>query len=211
MSLTRRARVGNGNGHMCGRGRLWKTIGWAAVRAGVVAVAVAACAPTRPAVATTVETITTARQAASADRIFVGTVTDVTSRPKASAPKYFETVVRFAVEERVAGDVPATVEVVMSGGEIGGVRQQIDGMPAFAVGERYVVMLDAESEPRGTSPFVGFNQGVYRVVGASRSAAVVRDRRGRPLPAEALPAGARAAGDPTLDDFLDSLRAARPR
>jgi hypothetical protein len=180
-----------------------------AVRVALVAIAVAAYAPLRLADATTVETIATARQAAGADRIFVGTVADVMSRPNASAPKYFETVVRFAVEESVAGDVPATVEVVMSGGEIAGVRQQVEGMPEFAVGERYVVMLDADREPRRTSPFVGFNQGVYRVVGANRSAAVVRDRRGKPLPADAVPAGARAAGDPTLDAFLDSLRAAR--
>jgi hypothetical protein len=183
----------------------------AATRAALVAIAVAACAPPRPAVATTVESIAMPAQAASADRIFVGTVTEVSSRANASAPKYFETVVRFTVEESVAGDVPTTVEIVMSGGEVGGIRQRVDGMPELAVGERYVVLLDAAREPRRTSPFVGFNQGLYRVVGASRSDAVVRDRRGKPLPASAVPAGARAAGDPPLDDFLETLRAARSR
>jgi hypothetical protein len=160
--------------------------------------------------ATTVERITTAVQAASADRIFVGTVTSVASRTKADAPKYFETVVRFAVEEAVAGTVPTTVEVTLSGGEIGGIRQRVEDMPELAVGERYVVLLEAEHTPRLTSPFVGFNQGLYRVVGETRANAVVRDRRGGPLATDAMPAGARgAASDVSLDAFLDGLRAAR--
>jgi hypothetical protein len=166
----------------------------------------------RPAGATTVESMTTAVQAAAADRIFVGTVIEVSSRPKAAAPKWFETVVRFNVEEVVAGNLPATVELTLSGGEVGGIRQRVDGMPELGLGERYVVMLEAEHDPPLTSPLVGFNQGLYRVVGVSRASAVVRDRNGQPLAGDALPAGARAAaGDPTLDAFLDTLRAARSR
>ncbi len=162
--------------------------------------------------ATTIESMATSAQAATADRIFVGTVTAVTSRPKASTPKYFETVVRFAVEETVAGTVPTTAEITLSGGEVGGIRQRVDGMPEFHVGERYVVMLEADREPRLTSPLVGFNQGLYRVVGVDRATAVVRDRNGQPLAADAVPAGARSAGsDPSLAAFLDGLRAARPR
>lgn len=174
--------------------------------------ALAAGTATRPAAATTVEGMTTSAQAATADRIFVGTITAITSRPKATAPKYFETVVRFSVEDTVAGSVPATVELTLSGGEIGGVRQRVDGMPELSVGERYVVLLEAEQDPPLTSPLVGFNQGLYRVVGESRASAVVRDGSGRPLTGVASPAGARrAASEPTLDDFLDTLRAARAR
>jgi hypothetical protein len=166
----------------------------------------------RPVGATTVAGMATAEQAASADRIFVGRVTAVASRPKAATPKYFETVVHFDVEETIAGSGASSVELTFSGGEVGGVRQRIDGMPEFTVGERYVVMLEADQRPALASPLVGFNQGLYRVVGESRASAVVRDRAGRPLTDTASPAGARAASaDPTLDDFLDTLRAARSR
>lgn len=165
---------------------------------------------TRPADATMVASMSTAAQATAADRIFVGTVAAITSRPKASHPQWFETIVRFTVDETVAGNVPASVELVYSGGEVGGIRQRIDGMPELAVGERYVVLLEPEQTPPLTSPFVGFNQGLYRVVGDTRADSVVRDRQGHPLASDAVPANARAAGgDPTLDAFLGTLRAAR--
>src|SRR5262245_31211107 len=117
------------------RGRRWAAERRSALavsaRALLVTMMLAACAPLHLAVATTVESMATSAQAVSADRIFVGTVTSVSSRPKASAPKYFETVVHFAVEETVAGSVPAEIEIVLSGGEVGGVRQRVDGMPEF--------------------------------------------------------------------------------
>ncbi len=176
----------------------------------LLGVAVGCGLATRPADATTVTSMTTAAQATAADRIFVGTVATVTGRPNAARPQYFETVVRFTVDEVVAGTVPATVEVTLSGGEVGGIRQRVDEMPDLAPGERYVVLLEAEQSPRLTSPFVGFNQGLYRVVGDPRTSAVVRDRRGRTLAADAVPAGARgSATDPSLNAFLDTLRAAR--
>ncbi len=176
----------------------------------LLACAFAAALGIAPAHATMVVTMSTAEQAVSADRILVGTVSAVTVRPKASAPQYFETVVRLDVEDTVAGSVPATIELTLSGGEMNGVRQHVEGMPEVAVGERYVVLLEPDQEPRLASPFVGFNQGLYRVVGDARATAVVRDRRGQPLAANAMPAGARSAsGEPTLDAFLDALRAAR--
>lgn len=182
----------------------------ACVGAVLLGVAVGCSIATRPADATTVTSMTTAAQATAADRIFVGTVANVTSRPNAARPQYFETVVRFTVDQIVAGSVPATVEVTLSGGEVGGIRQRVDEMPELAPGERYVVLLEAEQSPRLTSPFVGFNQGLYRVVGDPGASAVVRDRRGRTLAADAMPAGARgSAADPSLDAFLDTLRAAR--
>ena len=104
----------------------------------------------------------------TADRIFVGTVLSVASRPKAATPKYFETVVRWYVEETVAGTLEQTSRATFSGGEVGGIRQRVDGMPEIKVGERYVVMLAADQDPPLVSPFVGFNQGLYRVVGVSR-------------------------------------------
>jgi len=175
----------------------------------VLGVAVGCSLTTRPAGATTVMSMTTAAQATAADRIFVGTVTAVTGRPNAQRPQYFETVVRFSVDETVAGTFGSVVEVVLSGGEVGGIRQRVEEMPELAVGDRYVVLLEADQTPRLTSPFVGFNQGLYRVVGDARASAVVRDRRGRAL-SEAVPAAARGTSDdPTLDAFLATLRAAR--
>jgi hypothetical protein len=189
--------------------------GWVrfVMRSGIALLSLAALTVAAPdADATTVVGMTTTAQAVVADRIFVGTVTAVTSRPKASAPKYFETVATFSVEDAVAGDLPSTIMVTFSGGQVGAIRQRVDGMPELAVGERYVVMLEPDQEPRLTSPFVGFNQGIYRVVGDGSASAVVRDRTGKPLAADAVPAGARAgAGEPTLDSFLATLRAARAR
>lgn len=191
---------------MTGRGGLGRGVRGALL----LAAALAATGVTgRPVGATMVASMSTAAQATAADRIFVGTVASVASRPKASHPQWFETVVRFTVEETVAGTVPASVELVYSGGEVGGIRQRIDGMPELTVGERYVVMLEPEQSPPLTSPFVGFNQGLYRVVGDARATSIVRDRQGRTLASDAVPASARAHGEPTLDAFLDTLRAAR--
>lgn len=182
----------------------------AAATAILLGVALGGAVAARSAGATVVANMTTAAQAAAADRIFVGTVAAVTSRPVAARPQWFETAVRFTVEEAVAGTFPASVELVYSGGEVGGVRQRVDGMPELAVGERYVVLLEPERTPPLASPFVGFNQGLYRVIGDARTAAVVRDRQGRSLAGSAAQVGARGAGgDPTLDAFLDFLRAAR--
>lgn len=141
-------------------------------------VAVASGATATMAGATVVERLDLAAQAASADRVFVGTVTAVTSRPNAAAPRYLETIVSLAVEESVAGSVPATVDLRLSGGEMGGVRQRVEDMPEFSVGQRYVIFLEREQQPPLTSPIVGFNQGLYRVVGEIGASAVVRDRNG---------------------------------
>jgi hypothetical protein len=196
-------------------GRWWGSVGGRYARALRLAVIALALVPTSRSAATTIESMTTTAQATSADRIFVGTVTAVLSRPKATAPKYFETVVGFDIEETVAGSTPAHVDLTFSGGEVGGILQRVDGMPRFAVGERYVVLLESDQQPPLASPLIGFNQGLYRVIGASRASAVVRDSSGQPLPAapagEGVAASARSAGEPSLDAFLDTLRAARGR
>lgn len=177
----------------------------------------------RPAGATVVEAVDFDAQSVAAFTIFVGKVQAVESRPVARAPQYFETLVTFVVEEVVAGGLGSTVALRFAGGEVGDLRQSIDGMPEFAVGERYVVFCDVERTPPAVSPIVGFNQGLYRVVSAEGPRGthdVVRDRLGRPLgdfagtPAAAgrrAEGGAAAATDPELADFLDAVRAARQR
>jgi hypothetical protein len=175
----------------------------------VLAVLLAASCTPRTAEATVVVDMSFAAQSTGAARIFVGTVQSVESRWNPRAPKYLETLVRFAVEDVVAGDVPSTVTLRFSGGRLGTVEHVIDAMPVFAVGERYVVMAERDQEPPLVSPIVGFNQGLYRVVDDA-GAPVVRDRNGSVLGAGTAGV-ARAAGEPTLDAFLAAVRAERIR
>ena len=205
-------------------GRARSVLG-AAVRVGM-AVRLGACAlllvaAAIPAAATVIVAMDFDEQCAAADRVFVGTVRAVESRRIAAAPQYFETLVTFTVEEAVVGAVPPEVVLRFAGGEMGGVRQSIDGMPDLRAGERYVVFADADHEPPLLSPIVGFNQGLYRAVsedGPGGRRSVVRDRVGRPFAAsifgprapagrgpEAMPA------EPELVDFLAAVRAARDR
>lgn len=166
--------------------------------------------------ATTVAEVPFEAQSRTADRVFVGTVTAVESRHNPVAPRYFETRVELHVEEPVAGGVPERVSLRLSGGQIGNIKQAIDDMPEFRVGERYVVFLEQDREPRLISPIVGFNQGLYRVV-RDGDRSVVRDRRGHPLaPAQsaavsrALTGRADAVGEPDVESFVAAVRAARP-
>jgi hypothetical protein len=156
-------------------------------------------------------------QCRAADRIFVGTVRAVEARPNSRAPHYFETFVTFTVDEAIAGRVPAALHLRLSGGTVGDERQSIDGMPDFAVGERYVVMLEADQDPPLVSPILGFNQGLYRVVTDAGDHTLVRDRSGRPLRDFTSAASARVApraaavAEPELATFVAMIRAARGR
>jgi hypothetical protein len=157
-------------------------------------------------------------QCAEADRIFVGTVRAIESRRNPTAPRYFETIVTFNVDEAVAGTVRDTVSLRFAGGQIGDERQSIDGMPEFTSGERYIVFMAPDHDPPLASSVVGFNQGLYTVISRVESAgprAIVRDRLGHPLDTRALSDRASAAMraettvEPGLDDFLSAIRAVR--
>jgi len=185
---------------------------------------VAAVATARGAAATVVLAVDFTQQCADADTIVVGTVRDVTSRPMPTNPAFFETLVTLDVQEVVAGTAASPLTLRLAGGEIGGVRQSIDGMPEFAAGERYVVFLDRPEDPPLVSPIVGFNQGLYRVERVG-DADVVHDRAGAPLSEAAVvalvgaernvaprPPGAEAnSASPSLDRFLAAIRATRPQ
>lgn len=149
-------------------------------------------------------------QAQTASRVFVGQVASVASRPCAARPAYFETIVAFTVEEVVAGGVPSSVELRFSGGQVGDIRQSIDGMPEFTAGERYVVFLQPDQDPPLISPIVGFNQGLYQVVTNAAGEDVVRDRRGRRLQAAGTTARAAVTAEPRLHEFTAAVEAARP-
>jgi hypothetical protein len=172
-----------------------------------------------PAQATTILAVPFGEQCTGAETIVVGTVHAVTSRRSPSAPAFFETLVTLGVDEVVAGTPSAELTLRLAGGEVGAVRQSIDGMPEFQVGERYVVFLDRAQDPPTISPITGFNQGLYRVE-RSEAGDVVRDRMGRVLTDAAVSAlgpgavrresGVGGAGAPSLDAFLSAVRAARP-
>jgi hypothetical protein len=193
--------------------------------------------PAAPAESTTILAMPFADQCAGAETIVVGTVRAVVSRRSLVAPSFFETLVTVAVDEVVAGSAAAEVTLRLAGGEVGAVRQSIDGMPEFAVGERYVVFLEPEQNPPLISPITGFNQGLYRVERAD-GLDVVRDYAGRalsasvvtalaaggaerresnvPSPGAAAPSGAvvpspGTAAAPSLEAFVSAIHAARPR
>jgi len=179
----------------------------------VLALVVSAVA--RPVLATVIAAVPFEAQSKTADRVFVGTVIAVESRRNPSAPRYFETLVELRVEEPVAGEVAQRMVLRLSGGQVGNVEQVIDDMPEFGVGERYVVFLERDREPRLTSPIVGFNQGLYRLV-RDGNRTVVRDRKGRPLASAEKAAVSRAltgredaVGEPDLESFVAAIRAAR--
>jgi hypothetical protein len=193
------------------------------VRALIVCVACAVVVVTAAwARATVVRSVEFPEQCAQAATIVVGTVRTVESRPSMVAG-YFETSVTFAVEEVVAGTASGELTLRLAGGQVGNVRQSIDGMPEFVAGERYVVFVEPPHDPPLVSPIVGFNQGLYRVTRDS-GREVVRDRAGRPLAESAVaavaaatpPSDARALApltesSPSLESFLAAVKASRPR
>ncbi len=163
----------------------------------------------RPAAATVLIHVPFEAQAQTASRVFVGRVASVRSRPCAARPAYFETLVGFTVDEVVAGGVSSTVELRFSGGQVGDIRQSIDGMPEFTMGERYVVFVEADHDPPLISPIVGFNQGLYQVITNAAGEDVVRNRVGQPLQETGAAARAATTTEPRLRDFTAAVQAAR--
>lgn len=177
--------------------RTWIADGRGVCRAraarGVLVLAVMAlwaAAPVAAARATTILAIDFDTQCAAADRIFVGEVTSVESRRNQAAPRYFQTIVTFAVETVIAGNVPSTVELRFAGGTIGDEQQSIDGMHEFTAGERYVVFTDPDADrplirggaprrPHGV-PALGPPPQPHLPVHARDPHLLVRDLRGAP-------------------------------
>lgn len=75
-----------------------------------------------------------------------------------------ETIVTLEVESYLKGALGQIVRFRVPGGELGRFRSVVVGAPEFAVDQRVVVFLGAfgPSVPH----IVGFNQGVFRVIGA---------------------------------------------
>lgn len=142
-----------------------------------------------------------------ADKIFVGKVVSVESGWRDESQKAIQTVVTFAVLEPVYGVDGGEVKLTFAGGEAGGIREVVAGMPEFHPGEE--VMVFASDQP-SLSPIIGFHQGCFRVVDGD-SGKVVLDVESRPvgLQGRALSFGKRdngTQGAVSLDQFLDTVR-----
>lgn len=142
-----------------------------------------------------------------ADKIFVGRVVSVESGWRDESQKSIQTVVTFAVTEPVFGVDGGDVRLVFAGGEAGGIREVVAGMPEFHVGEQ--VLLFASDQP-SLSPVIGFHQGYFRVVDDGKGQ-VVLDSESRPVSVQgrALSFGKRdngTQGAVSLDEFLGTVR-----
>jgi hypothetical protein len=134
-----------------------------------------------------------------ADLIFVGTVTDVSSRWSDPAIQSIETLVTFGDLTWVRGTPKSTVTLRFGGGTVDGLREEFAGVPHFAVGERRVIFAH---EGTFVSPIVGFDQGALPVVKTAAGDAVVQDRAHGGAGAHFA-----ATGPVPLDDFLGRVRA----
>lgn len=142
-----------------------------------------------------------------AELIFVGTVTRTESRWSDPQRRAIETVVTFGDLTWLRGAPRSEIALRFTGGEVDGLREEVAGVPRFAVGERRVVFA---RDGHYVSPLVGFNQGLFEVVDGA-AGPVVLDAEGRSLAAAdraALQRGRAEARDaaPPLDAFLDRVR-----
>ncbi len=79
--------------------------------------------------------------ATQADVIFVGNVTAMNSRWN-DERTFIQTEVRIAIEQLVAGQLQGQeCTLVVPGGEVGGVKQEVSTAPVFTVGERTLLLL----------------------------------------------------------------------
>jgi hypothetical protein len=80
------------------------------------------------------------------------------------------------VEETIKGRAPATLILKVPGGTLNGTTLEIQGLPNFESGERYLLFLRPDAEHVG-DPVVGVNQGFFHVVPVTpgRPAVLVTD------------------------------------
>lgn len=179
----------------------------------IIALVLAAVVVSHSAVsATSVEAVTFEGLVQAAQQIFVGEVVDVDSvRADVRGNPRIRTRVTFRVDDTLRG--PRIVSVLeFLGGTVGDLTQEVDGLPALTVGERYVVF--ARNGDHWVNPVVGFTQGLVRVSRDARngSSRVLTFERS-PLADVAHVGGpvfrsSRTMSEPlTLPAFLNAIRA----
>ena len=127
---------------------------------------------------------------AEAEQIFVGSVRSLQSSRLASGA--IVTDATFSDLQMVKGsNAGADIVLRMLGGEVGGVRLEIPGLPQFRRDARYLVFVKGNG--KDMFPVVGGPAGMYLVAGATEGAArIVLTWSGMPL-ADAIAAEVRAS------------------
>ena len=132
-----------------------------------------------PVGATTLRALDLAGLTTFAERVFVGTVTDVRAGTDANGIAARWTT--FRIDERLKGELPETVTIKQVDaaaasrppGVIGPIFR-VPGLPAYRAGERVLLFLNGDSPAGFTSP-VGLAQGCFRITGAGDAAAATND------------------------------------
>ncbi len=150
----------------------------------------------RPAHASTVIAFDLPALTRIADRVVLGEVLGVTSAWDAQHRRIY-TEIEVQVAESWKGDAQAERKllIVQPGGRVGDIEMRVHGLATFRTGDRAVLFL---AGPERASAVVGMGQGMRRLqlepgtqrwmaLGGDRSAAVLRGRDGRLLPAPPEP------------------------
>jgi hypothetical protein len=97
--------------------------------------------------------------AKKADRIVVGTVTEVTSQKTSST---INTRVKLKASQEIKGRGQQEITLVLEGGAVGDLRLDVGGVPRFVRNERVLLLLDGAASPR----IAGGWQGKYALAGS---------------------------------------------
>jgi hypothetical protein len=95
-----------------------------------------------------------------ASRIVIGSVQSASSRWNTEKTS-ISTLVTISVERTLKGAESSRVQVIVPGGEVGGIGQKATGAPTFSPGEKVFLFLD-ETSP-GLFRTVGFFQGKFDI------------------------------------------------
>lgn len=156
---------------------------------------------------TTVKRLTHSQLVGAAAEIVHGDCLEAAPEWDASHRRIF-TRVRFAVREHLKGEGESTMELLVPGGEIGGVSYVIHGMPTFAAGEEVVVFATAAHPKSKVKIPVGLDQGCYRVQRSQRVAPAARRDMRQLILAEPGKRPARGHAETVpLDQLLERTRA----
>jgi len=179
-------------------------------------IAGATCAALGPAAATTLRLLDLAGLSHTSSDIVLGRVETVQARWTPDH-RTIITEVRVRVEDRVKGGGDAVLTLIEPGGEVDGVRVEVDAVPAFTVGERTVVFATRRAGD-ATAHVLGMAQGKFEVtVDAAGTPRVHRLAPGfafsdaktlKAVSANSSRALPTRGASPTLENFLGAVREA---
>jgi hypothetical protein len=166
--------------------------------------------------ATQVVPLTLDDQMRSADSVVIGRVTATRSRWGDASRRWIATDATIEVEQWLLNSqegesATGTVKLSWWGGTVGNETQYIAGLRTPVAGDRLLLLLKPPSErtwARGSTPVVGFDQGLYRVIEDAAGNPRIHDAAGRLLYLVNGRLQASTAGGPALalDSFSSYLR-----